>query len=114
MRIDLPLCSFKYCKYNFDCNCISKNRKETCEFDIFKKAAEENSKNSGWITCAERLPTMEECLKNDCRFILDDGNRRYEGIYDYIEKQFIRYNCYETQPDKCVIAWQPMPEKYQQ
>lgn len=31
----------------------------------------------GWIECADRLPTMEECQKNDCRFILDDGNRRY-------------------------------------
>lgn len=34
MRIDLPLCSFKNCRYNFDGNCESREKKDKCEFDI--------------------------------------------------------------------------------
>ncbi|MBD5504104.1 MAG: DUF551 domain-containing protein [Lachnospiraceae bacterium] len=70
-------------------------------------------KISEWIPCSERLPTMEECYRNDCRFILDDGNRRYQGIFDYIEKRFERFNFGVLQIDKCAIAWQPLPEGYQ-
>lgn len=32
MRIDLPLCKFKYCRYNSDCNCVSQNRFDSCEY----------------------------------------------------------------------------------
>lgn len=56
MRIDLPLCSFKDCRHNFDGNCRSKERKEKCEFDFYKKAVEEQPKIGGWIPCSERLP----------------------------------------------------------
>lgn len=37
MRIDLPLCSFKDCRYNFDGNCKDAKKKEKCEFDIFSE-----------------------------------------------------------------------------
>lgn len=56
MRIDLPLCSFKDCRHNFDGNCRSEERKEKCEFDVYKKAFEEQPKIGGWIPCSERLP----------------------------------------------------------
>lgn len=68
--------------------------------------------SGGWIAISERLPTKEESIKNDNRFILDDGNRRYEGFFDYIEKRFVRFNCYGMQTDECVIAWREMPEEY--
>lgn len=32
MRIDLPGCGFKDCKYNFDCNCKDRNKYEKCEY----------------------------------------------------------------------------------
>lgn len=32
MRIDLPLCSFKPCKYCFDGNCIKASEYERCEY----------------------------------------------------------------------------------
>lgn len=67
---------------------------------------------SGWISISERLPTKEESIKNDNRFILDDGNRRYEGCFDYIEKRFVWFNCDGMQTDKCAIAWHEMPEPY--
>lgn len=74
-------------------------------------------KNNGWIPVEERLPTKEEFLKDDGRFILDDGNRRYQGLFDIYDGKFkfsrntsgIYYELFE---DKCVIAWQPLPEPY--
>lgn len=68
----------------------------------------------GWIACDKRLPTKEECIKNDNRFILDDGNRRYEGCFDYIEKRFVRFNCDGMKTNKRAIAWCEMPEPYRQ
>ena len=32
MRIDLPLCNLKTCRYSSDCNCIDKNRYNSCEY----------------------------------------------------------------------------------
>ena len=63
-----------------------------------------------WIKCSERLPTMEECWENDCRFIVTDGNRRYERHFDYIDKEFVQIddNLISAE-DRCVIAWQPFP-----
>ena len=40
MRIDLPSCSFKYCRYNSDCNCTAKNKRESCEFERYKNGSE--------------------------------------------------------------------------
>lgn len=73
--------------------------------------------NDGWIPVEERLPTKEEFLKDDGRFILDDGNRRYQGLFDIYDGKFkfsrhisgIHYELFE---DKCVIAWQPLPYPY--
>ena len=40
MRIDLPGCSFKNCKYCSDCNCINQNKYETCDFRAAEKEVE--------------------------------------------------------------------------
>lgn len=37
MRIDLPCCSFKNCRYCFDGNCTNKTEIEHCEFRMFCK-----------------------------------------------------------------------------
>lgn len=67
----------------------------------------------GWIPCKDRLPTMEECQKNDCRFILDDGNRRYGGLFDYEKQCFTQFGFWRgLVEDKCAIAWQPLPDPY--
>lgn len=64
-----------------------------------------------WIKCSERFPAIEECWENDCRFIVTDGNRRYERNFDYIGKRFVHIddNLRSTE-DRCVIAWQPFPD----
>ena len=73
--------------------------------------------NDGWIPVEERLPTKEEYLKDNGRFILDDGNRRYQGLFDVYDGKFkfskhisgINYELFE---DDCVIAWHPLPVPY--
>ena len=73
--------------------------------------------NDGWVPVEDRLPTREEFLKDDGRFILDDGNRRYQGLFDIYDGKFkfsnhisgIRHELHE---DKCVIAWCPLPKPY--
>lgn len=78
--------------------------------------------NNGWIPVKKRLPNKEEYLKNDGRFIVTDGNRVYQSIYDiYINKCFrtLQLNClvdlgYQSsfEVDKRVIAWQQLPKPY--
>ena len=77
-----------------------------------KEFIENQTKRQGWTLCSERLPTMEECLKNNCCFILDDGNVRYPGLFDYNKKSFIWSSPDGQKEDECAIAWQPLPEAY--
>ena len=72
--------------------------------------------NDGWIPVSERLPDMDECHKNDNRFIVTDGNRRYQDWFDYKERHFVRCECngLGLKKDKCVIAWQPLPPAYRE
>ena len=72
-----------------------------------------------WIPCSERLPNKDEYLKNDGRFIVTDGNRVYQSIYDIYSA-----HCFRTlvlfdfgsrsnfEVDNCVIAWMPLPHPY--
>lgn len=74
---------------------------------------------TGWIPVEERLPTKNEYLENDGRFILDDGNRRYQGVFDVYDGKFkfvhhISGLNYELFEDRCVLAWMPLPEPYKE
>ncbi len=88
--------------------------------DCLEDIISRQPKTNAWIPCSERLPTEEEYLKDDGRFILDDGNSRYQGLFDIYEQRFKKlkqwYNVYGEQyqlvEDNCVIAWQPLPERY--
>ena len=76
---------------------------------------EEQQKVGEWIPVSERLPNKEEYLKDDGRFMLDDGNRRYQGLFDIYDGKFkftkhISGLNYELFEDNCVVAWQPLPE----
>lgn len=86
---------------------------EHVSFDDLRKFVDEFPKIGGWIPCSERLPTKEESIKNDNRFILDDGNRRYGGLFDYEKQCFVQFDFWKgLVEDKCAIAWQPLPEEY--
>ncbi len=39
MRIDLPRCNFKNCRYCFDSNCTKKSEYERCEYQLAKSEA---------------------------------------------------------------------------
>ena len=74
--------------------------------------------NNGWIPCSERLPSKEEYSKNDGRFIVTDGNRCYQSVFDIYSQKFrtsifTTFGSYKYEEDKCVIAWMPLPEPYQ-
>lgn len=76
------------------------------------RAMEKETKNNGWIPCKERLPSKEECLENDDRFIVTDGNRIYQDDFDiyadgYNEPKWVYSN-------DMVIAWQSLPEPYRE
>ena len=43
MRIDLPICNFKNCKWESDCNCTnSQNGYNTCEYILLNKTLEKS------------------------------------------------------------------------
>ena len=95
------------------------NLHEKCSRRKWYQIGYKDGKNDGWIPVEERMPTKEEFLKDDGRFILDDGNRRYQGLFYVYDGKFkfsrhisgIHYELFE---DKCVIAWQPLPEPYKE
>ena len=62
------------------------------------------------IYCSERLPNRDEYLQNDGRFIVSDGNRTYQGLFDEYRSIFIK-DFFGSVPveDQCVIAWQSLP-----
>lgn len=91
--------------------------RESFPIDLIVECIEEQPKVGEWIPCSERLPNKEEYLKDDGRFMLDDGNRRYQGLFDIYDGKFkfakhISGLQYELFEDECVIAWQPLPEPY--
>jgi hypothetical protein len=80
-------------------------------------SALEKQLNNGWIPCSERIPNKDEYNKNDGRFIVSDGNKTYQCLFDVYDGEFkkLEYNrkgTYMEYLDNLVIAWQPLPEPY--
>lgn len=67
MRIDLPSCSFKYCRYNSGCNCTDKNKREYCEFERYKSGSERMIPKKPIIT-----ESCAGCEKETCTGCLSD------------------------------------------
>ena len=59
-----------------------------------------------WILCSDRLPTHEERLANNDRFIVTDKIRSYQNHFDEDKNSFINLN---HQNNKYTFAWQPLP-----
>ena len=66
--------------------------------------------NDGWIPVGDRLPTKEECEKDDNEFLVQtDTGERFSCEYDPLA------NGYDNPLWCCnipVVAWQPIPEPY--
>ena len=67
-------------------------------------------KYSGWIPVEKRLPTKEECEKDNNEFLVQtDTGKRFSCEYDPLA------NGYDNPLWCCnvpVVAWQPLPELY--
>ena len=99
MRIDLPQCGFKNCRYQFDGNCISesKTRYEKCEYKYYKDKVE-----SPWIPCIERLPEDNE----EVLFCDRKGERWLGWHYGFWNTERLDFDEDE------VVAWMPLPESW--
>lgn len=73
MRIDLPRCDFKNCKYQFDGNCMDKGRYEKCEYielalnDL--PSVQPERKNGKWIKVKPIGGDTEVCMCPYCRTV---------------------------------------------
>ena len=81
---------------------------------IQKHMDDVDADDNGWVAISDRLPTMEEYQRDDGRFILDDGNGRYQVWFDIYDRKFKYYDfLFETTcVDKDAIAWHPLPSSY--
>ena len=66
--------------------------------------------NDGWIPCSERMPTKEECEKDNNEFLVQtDTGERFSCEYDPLANGF-------DNPLWCcnvpVVAWRPLPDQY--
>ena len=50
MRIDLPQCNLKTCRYQADGNCVDRNRFETCEYTFAKEEIKRLKKELEYAT----------------------------------------------------------------
>jgi len=96
-------------QYDLSYGAIMINPRDFYDMADCQKVVQQANK---WIPVSERLPNMEECQKNDCRFIVTDRNRVYEDSFDYMADGYIEPHwTYSTcQP----TAWQPLPEPYKE
>lgn len=61
MRIDLPGCNFKNCKYSFDGNCTNKQKYENCDYRHFAEkeiAKLPNEVNDSFFVCPKCLTAI--------------------------------------------------------
>jgi len=105
---------------------IDRNNKLLADYDFWRREAISSKAElgeikiaqyrNGWIPCSERLPSKEEYLKDDGRFIATDENRRYQSLFNIYEKRFEKemHDIRMVIEDKCVLAWQPLPETWKE
>ena len=90
-------CNYKYCT--------------DCIHDYLVKAFV--PEKTLWIYVSDRYPTHSECLENDNRFIVTDGRRRYQRLFNEEKRQFTEpfyMGTMNLHIDNCVIAWQTFPD----
>ncbi|MGN0153347.1 MAG: DUF551 domain-containing protein [Lachnospiraceae bacterium] len=61
-----------------------------------------------WISCSERMPTVEEIRRNNL-FICSDGYSTYVRSYSYRWHGFITEIRGKESKDRGVLAWMPLP-----
>lgn len=68
--------------------------------------------NNGWIPIQRRLPSEAECIAYQNRFLVNDGVRTYEAIFDSNHRKFGIFSMNGTfYPNTKVTHWQSLPPK---
>lgn len=85
---------------------------ECCEILDWDLLEEDTDRyyDSGWIHINSGLPTKEECARNDGRFIVTDGERVYQSIFDFDNLCFFGCSHFGKRTDRSVLYWMPLPE----
>ena len=75
MRIDLPQCNFKNCRFSFDGNCTNKIEYDRCEYRIAKcdLAEAEPVRHGKWVPLSydgytNGYPVYDEWECSECHF----------------------------------------------
>lgn len=75
MRIDLPQCNFKNCRFSLDGNCTKKIEYDRCEYRILEEelAVAEPVRHGEWRPIsydgyADGFPVYDEWECSECRF----------------------------------------------
>lgn len=64
---------------------------------------------------SERFPNKKEYQECNGQFIVSDGNRTYATYFDiYDTLKFGEPTLWGFRVDRCVIAWQPLPQAYKE
>ena len=79
------------------------------DFPLEQEQKREKDSLKKWELFNSKKPTQDQCAKNDCRFIVSDGNRVYMALYDYIAYEFVKWDEPKLY-DKTIIKWQELPE----
>lgn len=80
MRIDLPLCNFKSCRYCLDGNCTKKPEYERCEYRMFSELREVlgNNYDLEHLKCLIKTDQEGRCVALPCKL----GDPVYEIMSD--------------------------------
>ena len=103
-----------YCSasHSHDMDCDGKDFKLDYKIEEAISALEKQLTDM-WIPISKRMPNHEEYCKNDGRFIVTDGNRVYQALFDIYDcKAFCNGGgkLWDLIIDTRPIAWQPLPE----
>lgn len=82
---------------------------EEKDFPLEQEQKQEKDSLKKWELFNLKKPTQNQCAKNDCRFIVSDGNRVYMALYDYIAYEFVKFDEPKLY-DRTIIKWQELPE----
>lgn len=89
MRIDLPLCNLKSCRYCFDGNCTKKSEHECCEYRMFSELREVlgNNYDLEYLKCLIKADQECRCVALPCKL----GDPVYEILSD---KKGTHFRCW--------------------
>ena len=87
MRIDLPLCSFKNCKWEADCNCTSKSDYDKCYYRLLEKTLKEVLCNDG----CRKSCTHSYYVNGFPYYCCDEVHCKNHSMYDIDWNKVIKY-----------------------